>query len=197
MLTLKKWKKITYFADFEQKQIKHKTPFVFKRNRIAKYLLFLFFIFYLFSFFFECLGNQFFSSLTCDLWDTMPHQRSLALSRREMGDFLRGGNHSKHMPPLTCLAWLQPIYYNARFIFMHINITKIFTCGESFDKKINFFFQVQFLKISVFYQVQFLKKNFFSGSVFDNIIFFKVQFLRILFFLRFSFWTNQSATMKT
>ena len=177
MLTLKKWKKITYFADFEQKQIKHKTPFVFKRNRIAKYLLFLFFIFYLFSFFFECLGNQFFSSLTCDLWDTMPHQRSLALSPREMGDFLRGGNHSKHMPPLTCLAWLQPIYYNSRFIFMHINITKIFTCGESFDKKINFFFRFSFWKYQFFIRFSFWKKNFFL-----------VQFLTILFFLRFSFW---------
>ena len=31
---------------------------------------------------------------------------------REAEDFPRGGNHSRHMPLLTCLAWLQPICYN-------------------------------------------------------------------------------------
>ena len=63
--------------------------------------------------FFECLGIQFFSSLTCYLWDTMPCQRSPTLLPREAEDFPRGGNHSKHMPLLTCLASLQPICYKS------------------------------------------------------------------------------------
>ena len=130
---------------------------------------------------------------------------SLTLLPREVDDFLRGGNHSKHMPPLTYLAWLQPIYYNSMVVFIHINITKSFTCDENFNKKYYFssgsvflkkIFQVQFLK-NFFFQVQFLnfilfiyffffgsvfeKKNF-SGLVFEN-IFFQVQFLKIFFFL--------------
>ena len=119
---------------------------------------------------------------------------SLTLLPREVDDFLRGGNHSKHMPPLTYLAWLQPIYYNSRFVFIHINITKLFTCGENFDKKI-FFFQVQFLKILffsrfsfeniIFFQVQFWKYYFFPGSVL-KIFFFPCSVLKI-FFSRFSF----------
>ena len=125
---------------------------------------FFYFFFILFFLFFECLGIQFFSSLTCDLRDTMPCQRSLTLLRRGAEDFRRGGNHSKHMPPLTYLAWFQPIYYNSRFAFIHINIAKDFTCGENFNKK--------------YY--------FLPGSVLK--FFFQVQFLKILFFSRFSFW---------
>ena len=129
---------------------------------------------------------------------------SLTLLPREVDDFLRGGNHSKHMPPLTYLAWLQPIYYNSMVVFIHINITKSFTCDENFNKKYYFssgsvflkkIFQVQFLK-NFFFQVQFLNfilfyffffrfsfwKKFFSGLVFEN-IFFQVQFLKIFFFL--------------
>ena len=86
----------------------------------------------------------------------MPCQRSLTLLPREVEDFPRGGNHSKHMPPLTYLAWLQPPYYNSRFVFIHINITKVFTCGENFYKKYVFRFS-------------FWKSSFFSGSVFKLI----------------------------
>ena len=53
-------------------------------------------------------------------------------SPKEAEDFPRGGNHSKHMPPLTYLAWLQPMCYNSSLVFIHINT---FTCGENFDKK--------------------------------------------------------------
>ena len=77
----------------------------------------------------------------------MPRQRSLTLLPREVEDFPRGGNHFGYIPPLTYLGWLQPIYYNSRLAFIHINITKAFTCGENFDKKKFIFFQVQFLKI--------------------------------------------------
>ena len=131
---------------------------------------------------------------------------SLILLPREVEDFPRGGNHSKYMPPLTYLAWLQPICYNSRFIFIHINITKSFNCGGNFDKFFFFFSGSVFEKI-IFFQVQFLK-----------IFFFQVWFLKILFFSRSSFWkcyffagsvlenkivkqisnhTDQSATIKT
>ena len=35
-----------------------------------------------------------------------------------------GGNHSKDMPPFKYLAWLQPIYYNYRLVFTHVNTAK-------------------------------------------------------------------------
>ena len=57
-------------------------------------------------FVFECIGIQFFNSLTCDLRDAMPRQRSLTLIPREAEDFPRGDNHSKHVPLPTYLAWL-------------------------------------------------------------------------------------------
>ena len=132
------------------------------------FLIFNFFIFFIlfFFFFFECLGIQFFSSVKCDLQDTMPYQRSLTLLRREAEEFPRGGNHPKHMPPLTYLAWFQPIYYNSSFAFIHINIAKVFTCGENFNK------EYYFLPGSVFFYF---------------ILFFQVQFSKILIFFRFSF----------
>ena len=133
-------------------------------------------------------------------------QRSVTLLLRQVEDFLRGGNHSKHMPWLIYLAWLQPFYYNSRFVFLPINITKVFFCGENLKKKIfqihfwkYFFFQAQFWKyyFSPSFQVQFLGFFFFfSGSVFENVIFFRFSFENI-FFSRFRFWNIQSATMKS
>ena len=58
--------------------------------------------------FFECLGIQFFNSLTCDLREAMPHQRSLILLPREAEDFPQGDRHFKHVPPLTYLIYLSP-----------------------------------------------------------------------------------------
>ena len=63
--------------------------------------------------FFECLGIQFFNSLTCNLQDVMPRQRSPTLVPREAEGFPRGDNHSKHVPLPTYLAWLQLICYNS------------------------------------------------------------------------------------
>ena len=115
---------------------------------------------------------------------------SLTLLPREAEDFCRGGNHSKHMPLLTYLAWLQPIYYNSRFVFMHINITKIFTCGENFNKKTLFslrfsiwkyyFFPGSVLKILFFSRFSF-ENIFFSMFSFEN-IFFQVQFWKYIYF---------------
>ena len=53
---------------------------------------------------FDCLGIQFFNSLTCDLRDTMPRQRSPTFIPREAKDFPRGDNYSKHVPLSTYLA---------------------------------------------------------------------------------------------
>ena len=75
-------------------------------------------------FFYECLGIQFFNSLTCDLQNAMPCQRSLALFPREAEDFPGGDNHSGHMPLLIYLVWLQPLYYNPRFVFICVNTEK-------------------------------------------------------------------------
>ena len=59
---------------------------------------------------FECIGIQFFNSLTCDLRDTMPRQRSLTLTLipREAEDFPRGDRHFKHAPLPTYLICLSP-----------------------------------------------------------------------------------------
>ena len=158
----KQLKKISYFAGF--REVKHKTPL-----GESRYLNIYFFLFFIFSFLFI---SFFFSSLT--------------LLPREVKDFPRGGNHSKYMHSLTYLAWLQPICYNSSLVFIHINITKIFTCGENFDTK-KVFFQVQFLKKKFFFRYSFWKYfffrfsfwkyYFFPGPVFENII-----------FCRFSFW---------
>ena len=86
--------------------------------------------------FFECLGIQFFNLLTCNLRDTMPRQRSLALIPREAEDFLRGGNHSKHVPLPTYLAWLQPIYYNSEFKFIYVKTIKILLVVKTLIKKL-------------------------------------------------------------
>ena len=55
---------------------------------------------------------------------------------REAEDFPRGGNHSKHMPLLTYLAWLQPIYYNPKFVFLRVNTAKILPVVKTLIKNI-------------------------------------------------------------
>ena len=85
--------------------------------------------------FFECLGIQLFNLLTCDLQDTMPCQRSPTLIPREAEDFPRGDNHSKYVPLPTYLAWLQPIYYNFRLIFIYAKTAKILLVVKTLIKK--------------------------------------------------------------
>ena len=85
--------------------------------------------------FFEWLGIQFFNSLTCDLQDAMPCQRSPTLIFREAEDFPRGGNHSRDEPLPTCLALLQPIYYNSRFLFIHVKTANILLVVKTLIKK--------------------------------------------------------------
>ena len=57
--------------------------------------------------FFNYLGIQPFNSLTCELWDTVPRQRSLTLLPREAEDFPRDDRHFKHVPPPTYLIYLS------------------------------------------------------------------------------------------
>ena len=54
---------------------------------------------------------------------------------REAEDFPGGDNHSKHVFLPICLAWLQPIYYNLRFVFIYVKDWKSFACGEDLNKK--------------------------------------------------------------
>ena len=69
------------------------------------------------------------------LQDAMPRQKSLTLIPRQAEDFPRGDNHSRHVPLSTYLAGLQPISCNSRFVYIHVNIGKGFTCGKNFNKK--------------------------------------------------------------
>ena len=55
---------------------------------------------------------------------------------REAEDFPRGDNHSKHVPLLTYFAWLQPIYYNSRFVFILVKTIKILLVVKTLIKTI-------------------------------------------------------------
>ena len=55
---------------------------------------------------------------------------------REAEDFPRSGNHSKHMPLLTYLAWLQPIFYNSKLIFICVNAAKFLRVVKILMKKL-------------------------------------------------------------
>ena len=55
---------------------------------------------------------------------------------REAEDFPRGGNHFKHVPLPTYLAWLQPIYYNSRLVFINVKTVKIFLVVKTLIKNI-------------------------------------------------------------
>ena len=54
------------------------------------------------------LRHPVFSSLTCDLGDTMPRHWSLILLPREAKDLPSGDRHFKHVPPTTYLIYLLP-----------------------------------------------------------------------------------------
>ena len=54
---------------------------------------------------------------------------------REAEDFSIGSNHSKHVPLITYLAWLQPIIHNLGLIFKHVKTTNILLVLKSLIKK--------------------------------------------------------------
>ena len=77
----------------------------------------------------------------CDLRDTMPlHLHAKCFSAnplpRETEDFPRGGNHSKHVPLPTYLAWLQPIYYDLGFVFIHVKMLTFLLVVKTLIKSI-------------------------------------------------------------
>ena len=55
---------------------------------------------------------------------------------REAEDFPRGGNHSKHVPLPTYLAWLQPIYYDLGFVFIHVKLLTFLLVVKTLIKSI-------------------------------------------------------------
>ena len=61
--------------------------------------------------FFECLCIQFLNSSHVT-YGTLCRTGDHSHSPKEAQDFPGRGNHSKHMPLPTYLAWLQPIYCN-------------------------------------------------------------------------------------
>ena len=54
---------------------------------------------------------------------------------REVEDFPRVCNHSKHMSLLNYLSWLQPIRYNPKFVFNHVKTAKILLAVKTLIKK--------------------------------------------------------------
>ena len=56
-------------------------------------------------------------------------------SSKEAEDFLRADNHSKHVPLPTYLARLQAIYYNSKFVFIHVNTIKVLLIVKILIKK--------------------------------------------------------------
>ena len=80
--------------------------------------------------FFDCLRIQFFNSLTCDSWDTMPPQRSLTLLSREVQEFPRDDSHFKHVPPPRYLIYLSHkqlyvmgLFKRYRYLAMKCNVS--------------------------------------------------------------------------
>ena len=55
---------------------------------------------------------------------------------REGDDFPWGGNYSKHVPLLTWLAWLQPIYSDPKFIFIHVKTKEVLLVAKTLIKDI-------------------------------------------------------------
>ena len=54
---------------------------------------------------------------------------------REVEDFPRGDNHSKHVPLPTYLTWLQPLCYNSWFVFIHVKTSEILLVVKTSIKK--------------------------------------------------------------
>ena len=94
-----------------------------------------------FFFFFECLGIQFFNLYReCYRFERVffTLRRFFTLHSfipREAEDFPRGNNHSKHVPLPTSLAWLQPIYFNSKFVFILVKTVKILLVVKTLIKK--------------------------------------------------------------
>ena len=75
----------------------------------------------------------------CDLQNTIHASGHQALPTqllpREAEDFPRCGNHSKHVPWLTYLPWLQPIYYDLGFVFIHVKLGMFLLVVKTLIKK--------------------------------------------------------------
>ena len=107
-------------AYFEQEKVKktnNKTPVGETRCLCIFCFLFIFG---------HCLISPALHPGFSDLWGMLSHARGHPhsfLGKQRIS--LWGGNHSKDVPLPTCLAWLQPIYYNSRFLFIHVKTAKI------------------------------------------------------------------------
>ena len=76
----------------------------------------------------------------CYLQDAVPFQWSPDASpypSREAEDFPGANNHSKYMPLLTYLDWLQPIIINLRYIVKHVKTRNILFLMKILIKTLN------------------------------------------------------------
>ena len=77
------------------------------------------------AFFCECLGIQFFNSLTCDLGDTMPRQRSLTLFTHMWltGRYATPEVTHTLFPTQPFLPWVlriwESVFYSQAFFTLH------------------------------------------------------------------------------
>ena len=70
-------------------------------------------------------------------WHAIGHQALPPNSLpRKAEDLPRGGYHSKHMPLLTYLAWLEPIYYDPKLVFKLAKTEKKWLVVETLIKNI-------------------------------------------------------------
>lgn len=79
---------------------------------------------------------------TCVIYRTPCHSNGRQvlpnqLLRSEAEDFFGGGRHPKHMPWLTCVAWLQPIINNSKLIFKQIKIKNALLAVKALTKSRN------------------------------------------------------------
>ena len=80
-------------------------------------------------------ASSFFYSLCSNLVTyRMPCHAISLLSPKEAEDFSGGGNHPKHVPLPTYLAWLQPIFDSSKLIFNHTKIKNILLVVKSLIK---------------------------------------------------------------
>ena len=86
--------------------------------------------------FFECLGIQFFNSLTFYLADTMSCRGSLTLIPRKVEGFLGVTIISGICPCSHTQLDCNQFIITSRFVFIHVKTFKYFAYGENINKKI-------------------------------------------------------------
>ena len=83
-------------------------------------------------------AGVFYLTLLPDIFDTTCYYQSVPGSRQLFFEICRASyGSSKHRPGRSaCLIHSNPqSFVRLQFVFLHVNIAKVFTCGENFVKK--------------------------------------------------------------